>query len=610
MKEAKEIVAHYRKLLRLEETAQIEKYQKGTNTNLRKEGLLIDQFKILKKRFGFGDYPVLRIAYNQQQSIAQFKEGIPVQFSNTDEKESINGRILYMQNGEGEVVLFCDDFEEWMEGKNCLIKILPDNKSFTQMHGALKSIEDGADLSLNNFLQQLFNNSNDLQTGRLMQIDAFKNSELNDAQRMAINQIFEGKGISIIHGPPGTGKTTTLTEVVRQMVTQGKNVMVTAPANAAVDHFADELLKIHVPFVRMGNVHKAKKGLWDFTIEGILNRPENAKKLKSLKIKAEEYRRMASQYKRNFGKEERTQRKLLNQEFRSLKKEIRKETDYLLSKELGKVNVIIGTPVAMQHDLLREIDFDAVIIDEAGQCLLPMALLVAKKSSKIILAGDPFQLPPTVISNEAAELGFNKSVLEIAYEQKNSSILLNIQYRMAPKIAEFPSDYFYQGKLKSHKENVEHDSLVFIDSAGANYIESQDENKSKYNRQELVFLRQYLANNFDHKNDITFISPYSAQVALAKEVLPENIHCSTIDSFQGQEADVVCISLVRSNESSDIGFLKEYRRMNVAMTRAKEKLVIIGDSSTIGNDSFYHNFISFVEENNFYRSVFEFGYED
>lgn len=609
MTEIKDIAIRYRELLRMEEAAQVEKYQKGSHASLRRDGLLIDQFRILRKRFGFGDYPVLRIAYNQQQSVNQFKEGVPIQFSNSDSEDNVNGRILYMNNGEAEIALFCDDFDDWMEGSACIIKVLPDNKSFTQMQGALKWAENETDTNLSSFLNHLFLKPNVEQSNCSVKIANFSNEQLNDSQKSAIESILQEERISIVHGPPGTGKTTTLVETVWQLIESGKTVMISAPANAAIDHFADELLEKKIPFVRMGNVHKAKRKLWEFTLEGILNQPENAKKLKKLKIRAEEFRRMANSYKRNFGKEERTQRKLLRQEYKSLKKEIRQETDYLLSKELNKVKVILGTPVALQHDLLKEIVFDIVIIDEAGQCLFPMALLVARNSNKIILAGDPFQLPPTVISNEAAEKGLNKSVLEIAFEENQSSHLLNIQYRMPPKIAEFSSEFFYKGELKSFKSSEGDDSIVFLDSAGANFNESQDKNNSKFNQKELSFIHYYIQNHFDQEKNIVFISPYSAQVSLAREYLPKNIHCATIDSFQGQEADIVIISLVRSNESGEIGFLKEYRRMNVAMTRAKEKLVIIGDSATIGNDSFYNKFLSFAEENNFYKSVFEFGYE-
>lgn len=607
MIEIKDIARYYKELLRMEEQAQTEKYENGNLSTLRKEGYVLDQYKILRKRFGFGDYPILKIAFNKHQSIQNFREGVPVQLKNLESEENVNGRVLYMNNGEGEIALFCDDFDDWMESNSCILKILPDNKSFSQMQGALKLLENESDSNLVGFLNFIYNTEVRDELDTIGLSSELKNKNLNSSQKEAVKKLQRDERVLLIHGPPGTGKTTTLVEAVCQWVESDKSVLISAPANAAVDHFAAQLLMWKIPFIRLGNVHKAKQDLWDFTIEGILNQPNHAKALKKLKVRAEEFRKMASQYKRNFGKEEREQRKLIRREYQALKKEIRKETDYILAKEMSKVNVVLGTPVALQSELINDREFDYVIIDEAGQCLLPMALLAARKASQVVLAGDPFQLPPTVISEKAAKEGLNKSILEIAFEQSLKSEFLAIQYRMPPKIAAFSSRFFYEGKLKSYKEESSDDSIVFIDTAGANYLENKDENNSKFNEQELLFLVDYIKSHLSDKQEIVFISPYSAQVSLAKELLPENVHCATIDSFQGQEAQIIIISLVRSNEQGEIGFLKEYRRMNVAMTRAKEKLIVLGDSATLGNDTFYNEFLTFAEENQAYKSVFEFA---
>lgn len=606
MEDVIEIVNHYRDLLRLEEQAQISKYERGNISELKREGLALDQFKILRKRFGFGDYPVLKIAYSKHNSVVHFKEGTPLQFKDLETEEQINGRVLYMNNGEGEIALFCDDFEEWMERKTCVFKVLPDNKSFSQMHAVLKIAENDEKSAVSCVLKRLYGIQESTFNSNCENLET-ANSSLNSSQKDAVQCLLQSPSIHVVHGPPGTGKTTTLTEAVMQWVQMDQTILITAPANAAVDHFASQLLKWKVPFVRLGNVHKARTDIWDYTPEGLLSQPDHAKALKKLKIQAEEYRKMANQYKRSFGKEEREQRNLLRKHYRELKKEIGKETDYILEKELKKVNVILGTPVALQSDLIKDKDFDVVIIDEAGQCLLPMALLAMKKAKSVVLSGDPFQLPPTVISEEAANKGLNLSVLEIAFAHHVKSSFLDTQYRMPPQIADFSSQYFYEGKLKSSKENQLDNALTYIDTAGANFSENVDGTNSKYNQKELNFILHQLPNWVGQEDDVVFISPYSAQIALAKEVLPDYVRCATIDSFQGQEAKVVIISLVRSNEAGQIGFLKEYRRMNVAMTRAQESLYIIGDSATIGNDEFYGKLLTYVENENAYKSVFEFA---
>lgn len=199
------------------------------------------------------------------------------------------------------------------------------------------------------------------------------------------------------------------------------------------------------------------------------------------------------------------------------------------------------------------------------------------------------------------------SVLERAINSGVPSDLLQLQYRMTPEIATFSSRYFYDGKLQSSNPSIP-DSLVFFDTAGAGFDEKRDQNsRSTTNPEELRIVSEHYKNWFKKGQKVVFISPYSAQVELAKTLL-KGIGISTIDSFQGQEADVVILSLVRSNSEGKIGFLSDYRRMNVALTRAKKKLVVIGDSATLANDEFYQQFIAYVEEIGAYKSVFELMY--
>jgi len=225
-----------------------------------------------------------------------------------------------------------------------------------------------------------------------------------------------------------------------------------------------------------------------------------------------------------------------------------------------------------------------------------------------VLAGDHLQLPPTVLSDEATRLGFTQSVLEISIKAIDEVYLLNTQYRMRQAIAGFSGNYFYNDLLLTAPHLLNQGShITFIDTAGSGYHEIfGPDGVSLQNEGELNIVRQLIETESFVPSKTAFISPYSGQVTAAKEILPKQMRISTIDSFQGQEKETIIISLVRSNDESNIGFLKDYRRMNVAITRAKEQLFVIGDSATIGADAFYHSFLTYIEKNGKYRSVWEF----
>ena len=401
-----------------------------------------------------------------------------------------------------------------------------------------------------------------------------------------------------------------MVEAVQQLVTDGKRVLVCAPGNAAVDHFAKSLLGKVKRMVRIGNNARIDESLFPYTIEGILKDSDQAKEIKKMKIRAEELRKMAHQYKRHFGKDERDQRKLLMNAVREIRTYIRKTRDHEERTAIENAQVILGTPVGIWDALIPDLSMDVVIIDEAGQCLEPLAWAVLPKAEKRILAGDHLQLPPTVLSEEAQKKGFNRSILETAFSSVPSVFLLDTQYRMRKSIAGFSSQYFYENKLVTPDslDNIG-DHLLFYDTAGAGFNEETSDERPGYaNSGEMNLVVQIIEKLELNNSKTAFISPYSSQIALAKETLPSEIRCSTIDSFQGQEMHTIIISLVRSNEKGQVGFLSDHRRINVAMTRAKEQLIIIGDSATLCSDSFFSSLIEYSESNNAYRSCFELLY--
>jgi predicted DNA helicase len=413
----------------------------------------------------------------------------------------------------------------------------------------------------------------------------------------------------VLHGPPGTGKTTTLLEGIQQLVKAGQKIMVTAPSNTAVDNIAQGLVATGINFLRIGNNTKVNAAIFPFTPEGKLKESKQEKEIKRLKIRAEEMRKMAYQYKRHFGKDERDQKKLLLNEVKAIRQQIKDIQHYNEEELFDKAQVILGTPIGLMDTHLAEQAIDTLIMDEAGQCLEPLAWCVMTTATKIILAGDHLQLPPTVLSNKAQQLGFNISILERFISKIPTAHLLDTQYRMREAIVQFPNTYFYAGLLKTAQHLASTGThLYFYDTAGAGYNEEtgQDGN-SLTNPGELDACNKIIELLQLNCSATAFISPYSGQVAAAKETLPNTLKISTIDSFQGQEAETILLSLVRSNESNQIGFLSDYRRMNVAMTRAKECLIIIGDSTTLAKDDFYNQFLNYVEAIDAYKSVWELG---
>jgi predicted DNA helicase len=281
--------------------------------------------------------------------------------------------------------------------------------------------------------------------------------------------------------------------------------------------------------------------------------------------------------------------------------------------------------------------FDTVLIDEAAQALEPACWIPIEKGKRVIFAGDHLQLPPTVKSNEAAKAGLTISLMEKCIHE-NNSVMLEVQYRMNEHIMRFSNEQFYHHKLHAHASVAQRTLLQkedllastafdFIDTAGCGYEEELNpESVSVSNKDEAALLIKHLKMLFDElienkQNDIDFsigiISPYKEQVQYITELIAEdemlklhhNIRVKTVDGFQGQEKDIIYISLVRSNDRGEIGFLSDTRRMNVALTRAKKKMVVIGDSATISSNEFYEKFVSFTQENGYYKSAWEFAYD-
>jgi ATP-dependent RNA/DNA helicase IGHMBP2 len=283
---------------------------------------------------------------------------------------------------------------------------------------------------------------------------------------------------------------------------------------------------------------------------------------------------------------------------------------------LQSAHVVAATLIGCSHSLLQKMEFDAVVIDECGQSLEPACWVAIQKSKKIVVAGDPHQLPPTVKSHVAAKAGLNVTLLDRLMKCKEGVVMLDTQYRMHHRIMEFSNNRFYEGRLSAHDSvaqrswHKEQPVVQWIDTAGCGFEESSgEEGDSKKNEEEFMLIQKHMERwGMESNWQYALISPYRAQVEYMTEqcVSMHHVRVDTIDSFQGQEADVVYISLVRSNDRQEVGFLKDYRRMNVALTRAKRGLFIIGDSATLGEDDFFSSLLNTIESQGGYCSAWEY----
>jgi predicted DNA helicase len=344
-----------------------------------------------------------------------------------------------------------------------------------------------------------------------------------------------------------------------------------------------------------------------------------------VKIQAHETDKKASQFKRNFGPDERNERKELRKEARDLRKWASELEDRLINDIVRNCQVIATTLIGVSHRMLKDVHFKTVIIDEASQALEPECWNAMLKADRVIFAGDHKQLPPTVKSKEAASLGLEETILDRMTDHISFSSLLTEQYRMHHKILAFSNERYYQGKLTSHlsvfDRTLRNDQypLVFIDTAGSGFEEVlHTDSRSYTNKGEYFIIREHILANHEKLLGATIgiISPYAEQVRLIRQEISDDgtlrsmdIEVNSIDGFQGQEKEVIYISLVRSNDHADIGFLKDERRLNVAMTRAQKKLVIVGDSATIAQHKLFADMIAHVENEGHYDSAWNYmGY--
>jgi superfamily I DNA and/or RNA helicase len=625
----------------------------------------------------------------------QLRSGMSVNFFTTTEhvkNPEKTGVINFVERNRMKIILNARDVPEWLNLGHLGVDMLFDDRTYLEMERALNAVmaakgnrlaelrglltppptpsppREGAPSAALRHLTEGQDEKPPLLGGRGLGVG------LNESQARAVNAILNNPDVCIVHGPPGTGKTTTLVAAIALLAERESTVLVTAPSNTAADLLTERLADKGLNVVRIGNISRVDEAVVSHTLEAILARHPESRNIKKVKIQAAEYRRQSKRFKRTFDAEDRRERDHLRDQARELEAWANTLEDRLVEQVLSSAQAITCTLVGAAHPVLERYKFRTCVIDEAAQALEPACWIPILKSSRVVLAGDPFQLPPTVKSQSAARNGLSNTLIERCLMLLPDRVhLLDVQYRMHRAIMDFSNQYFYEGALQAHGSVGERrlmaldaggetltvfDPVSFVDTAGCGFDErlgskSNDARaQSRFNPEEALLVREHLLQLLEHFPtppadapglSIGILSPYREQVNHLDEVLRDDpvlapflrghgvagqprsgdalaesapatlalppgtqITINTIDGFQGQERDVIYLSLVRSNTKNEIGFLSDYRRMNVAMTRARMLLVVIGDSATIGKNKFYEAFLDYCEKHGKYQTAWEY----
>lgn len=454
-------------------------------------------------------------------------------------------------------------------------------------------------------------------------LDAYT-AHLNESQKTAVCHALAAEDVAIIHGPPGTGKTTTVVALICTAVAAGYRVLACAPSNLAVDNMAERLAAAGVKLVRLGHPVRVLPEVQAHTLDALVEEHADYRQAKKVRKEAFALRSQASKFRR--ARPEKGAKGAMRRESGEMLDEARQLEAQAVERILDGASVILSTLTAVDSTILGQRQFDLCVIDEAGQSTEPATWIPLPRAQRLVLAGDHQQLPPTVVSQQAERQGFGVSLLERLMQRDGAHLAkrLDVQYRMHEQIMGFSADQFYQGTLQADasvaghllndlegvgESEVGETAVTFIDTAGANYDEAQDSDSTSYkNEPEAALAAQKVQQLLDAglaAADIGVITPYGAQARRLRELVPEAVEVGSVDGFQGREKEAVVISLVRSNLAGNVGFLAETRRMNVALTRARRKLIVIGDSATISAHPFYEQLLAYFDSIGAYHSIWE-----
>ena len=587
------------------------------------EGYSWYPLQVTKQDYGIGERPFV-IVTREGEEAHQFRAGTSVNLFTTQQdarSPQRSGVIQYVKKDKMKIILGGDDHPGWLQRGGVGVDLMFDERTYIEMDKAMQRLETArGDRTAE--LRDVIMGVRPAEYRPVPAEAVAHLTALNESQREAVREILGASHLSLIHGPPGTGKTTTLVAAVGELVKTENAILFCAPSNSAADLVTLRMAEQGIRVVRTGNISRVEEDVMSHTLEVQVARHPDTKQVKKLRQEAADLRKKAG--KMRGGRDQ----GMTFAEAGRLSGWARQLEDHLLSYILDAADVVVCTLVGAASSILGDREFKTCIIDEAAQALEPASWIPILRSNRVVLAGDPYQLPPTVKSKDAERGGFGVTLLEKSLERHGRNALLEVQYRMNERIMGFSNEYFYDGKLRAGPGIAERtlpgvtlqESVVFIDTAGTGFEEKlHPQFKSRYNDGELDILIEHLLllkGSIPPEQllpAVAIITPYREQAVRAEDrvegvvaLANMGITINTVDGFQGREREVVYLSLVRSNTRSEIGFLSDYRRMNVALTRAKVQLVVIGDSATIGGDAFFAGFLAYVERAGTYQTAWEY----
>ncbi len=505
----------------------------------------------------------------------------------------------------------------------CQLDLLGSDATYKRMRQAIGTVHRTERPELVK-LREIFLGEDEPEVEKRVKLE-IQNKKLNKFQIDAVEKSVAAPEVAIIHGPPGTGKTTVLVEVILQAVKNGARVLASAPSNIAVDNMVEKLLPYDLRIVRTGHPARVMEALHHVTLAAQLDEHPSQREIGMLD---DERHRMMTQLRR---KQERgtgvsyEERKEMQDYIQKLWKEAR-DMEFGIQREIiDGAHVVLATHGGINKQLGKK-KFDLVVMDEASQSTEPLSWVPITLGKKVVFAGDSCQLPPTIYSREAADKGLASTLFDRLKEKLPGELqtMLRVQYRMHQDIMRFSSKKFYEDKLIADESVKEHTvaelegvkpsalterPILYIDTAGTGFNEEWNElldSRENEGEANLAFtILEHLRYAGIQPDQIAILAPYVAQVKKMRLLNKEKVEIGSIDSFQGREKEVVILSLVRSNDIGEVGFLSDTRRMNVAMTRARRLLIVIGDSATISRHPFYNDFIEYVDSLDAHTSAWE-----
>ncbi|KAE8607095.1 hypothetical protein XENTR_v10011005 [Xenopus tropicalis] len=514
-------------------------------------------------------------------------------------------------------------------GTECTYRLLKlaNDVTYKRIKRALTALGQYRSGQASSLIDVLFCSSEPSHSVQKRQVEFF-NLSLDDSQKEAVSFSLNQREVAVIHGPPGTGKTTTVVEIILQAVKEGLKVLCCAPSNVAVDNLVERLSVFKEKILRLGHPARLLESLQHHSLDAVLARSDNAQIVADIRRDIDQ---TFAKMKKLHGKQEKSGYRT---EIKALRKELKEREEAAMVETLKRANVILATNTGASLDgplkLLPEDYFDLVVIDECAQALEASCWISLLQAKKCILAGDHKQLPPTIISHKAAANGLSLSLMERVTEKYGEKVvkMLTVQYRMHQSIMQWASEALYGGRLTAHSSVSQHllkdlpgvsvteetsIPLLLIDTAHCGLFEMEvEDEQSKGNPGEvqLVDLHiQALTKAGVKPQDIAVIAPYNLQVDMLRQCLRQrypDLEIKSVDGFQGREKEAVVLSFVRSNSKGEVGFLAEDRRINVAVTRARRHVAVICDSHTVGNHQFLKDLITYFSEHGEVRTAFEY----